>query len=172
MKILAIDPSLNGNGICIHGQTERIGAGKLTGTKRLWSLKAAMLDVLQTHQPDLVVLEDYAFGASGRATMSLAEWGGILRLMLHEMAFPVALVSPNSLKSWATGKGNAKKDAVVSEITNRSGQTFRSSDEADAWALWAMASQRYGQPVVKMPADRAKALEKIDWPEIVDKTTK
>ena len=167
MRILAIDPSLNGTGLCYpDGKTANAPKTALKGPLRLWKLRQDLRDTLDSARPDLVVLEDYSYGSKGRSVFQIAEWGGVLRLTLHEMGFPVAFVPPTSLKAWATGKGNANKATMVSEITKRSGQTFATDDQADAWGLWAMASQHYGQPVVKMPQEREKALAKIQWPEV------
>lgn len=167
MKILAIDPSLNGTAICApNGITWNMPKTDLNGPERLSALRQALRDTLEAQKPDLVVLEDYSYGSKGRSVINIAEWGGVLRLTLHETGLTVALVPPTSLKAWATGKGNAGKAAVVSEVTLRAGRTFATDDQADAWALWAMASQAYGQPVCKMPADREKALQKVEWPKV------
>lgn len=171
IRILAIDPSLTGNGICYPtGHTMRWGS-KDSGTERLSDLRAYFTLLVNNEKPDLVVIEDYSYGSANKAHQ-LGEWGGVLRLLLHDLDIPVAFVAPTALKSWATGKGNAKKEMVVSEITHRAGKCFGNSDEADAWALWAMALQAYGHPVLAMPADRQKALAKIHWPEIRDNRPK
>lgn len=47
---------------------------------------------------------------------------------------PVIMVSPPSLKSFATGKGNAKKEQMLAACAER-GYFPESSDEADAY--WA-----------------------------------
>lgn len=165
MRILAIDPSLTGNGICYPtGHTMRWGP-KEAGTQRLSDLRAYFTLLVNNERPDLVVIEDYSYGSANKAHQ-LGEWGGVLRLLLHDLAVPVAFVAPTALKAWATGKGNAKKELVVSEITHRAGKCFGNSDEADAWALWAMASAAYGQPVLVMPKDRQKAIDKIQWPKL------
>lgn len=171
MRILAIDPSLTGNGICYPtGHTMRFGS-KVNGVERLGDLRGYFKILINNERPDLVVIEDYSYGSANKAHQ-LGEWGGVLRLLLHDLAVPVVFVAPSALKSWATGKGNAKKELVVSEITHRAGKCFGNSDEADAWALWAMASAAYGQPVLVMPKDRQKAIDKIDWPIIPIKTPK
>lgn len=167
MKILAIDPSLNGTGLCSpSGLTWNMPKTDLKGARRLLKLEDSLRDALEHAQPDLVVLEDYSYGSKGRSVFQIAEWGGVLRLLLHKQGIPVAFVPPTSLKSWVTGKGNANKATVVSQVTKVSGETFETDDQADAWALWAMASQAYGQPVCKMPADREKALQKVEWPKV------
>ena len=175
-RILAIDPSLNGTGLC-WGQTG--GTKQLVvppkehaGVKRLKWLRDWFHWRLSTYEWNLVVLEDYSYGSKAASAISLGEWGGILRLMLHELKIPIAFVPPSNLKQWLAGKGNANKETMICQATKRSGLDFTNSDEADAWGLYAMACQHYGAPIVDMPADRAKALAKIQWPEISDKTPK
>jgi hypothetical protein len=76
--------------------------------------------ILQQEQPDLVVLEDYAFAASGRITQ-LAENGGILKYMLYEFTPDVILqvVAPTTMKKFATGKGTATKDIIWTAFLHR-----------------------------------------------------
>ena len=52
---------------------------------------------------------------------------------------------PALLKKFATGKGNAPKPLVVSELTKRYGRVFRSDDEADAYGLLMLALVVTGQ---------------------------
>lgn len=191
-NILAIDPSLNGTGVCFMTDLSRLTAsGEIQpvlkthhivppkgtmGVERLAWLKAKFEWYLNCPgwfmDVQLVVLEDYSYGSKAASAIRLGEWGGILRLMLHELNIPVAFVPPSNLKKWLAGKGNANKETMICQATKRSGLDFANSDEADAWALYAMACQHYGVPIVDMPADRAQALVKIRWPEIVDKTPK
>ena len=169
LRILAIDPSLNQTGICWpDGNTVTIKPpAKLTGAGRLHSLRAKVNAALLNACPiDLVVLEDYAYGAKGSSIIQIAEWGGVLRLALAEAGMTMAIVSPTALKKYATGKGNANKALVVSALTNRAGRQFDTDDEADAWGLWAMASDHHGQPVVKMPEAHRQALLSVAWPQV------
>lgn len=167
MKILAIDPSLTSMGLCYaNGVTDTVDIGKkTTGIDRLLALRSEMLDVLNVHKPEVVILEDYAYAKAHKAHQ-LGEWGGMLRVMLHEMKFPFLVVSPGTLKRWATGSGQSSKVKVVSELSRRADKTFPNDDEADAWALWSMARQHYGQPAIKMPKDRIEAIQSLAWPEL------
>lgn len=194
-NMLAIDPSLNGTGLCFMTEFDKL-TGKpvlttqhvvppkeIVGVERLAWLKGQfewILNVTFAHcncpgwffDVRLVVLENYSYGSKAASAISLGEWGGILRLMLHELKIPVAFVPPSNLKQWLAGTGKANKETMISQATKRSGLDFTNSDEADAWALYAMACQHYGLPIVGMPADRAKALAKIQWPEIRDNRPK
>jgi hypothetical protein len=67
----------------------------------------------------------------------------VIRLALLEQGTPFAVVQPSPLKAYATGKGNALKEAVLSAAVKRSGIEFRTSDESDAWWLRQMGLARF-----------------------------
>ena len=69
--------------------------------------------IIRAADPDLIIIEDYGFSASGRMTQ-LAENTGILKAKLHENfpGLPVQLVAPTAMKKFATTKGNADKKMV------------------------------------------------------------
>lgn len=52
--------------------------------------------------------------------------------------------SPAEPKKFATGKGNANKDAVIAAVRSRWAPTCDSHDEADAIALLHLAVAEYG----------------------------
>lgn len=94
-------------------------------------------------KPELILLEGYSFGSKGRATLDLAEFGGLLR---HKLMFDSHLpncrlieVSPSSLKKYITGNGNAKKPQVTAVIARDYKVIYDTDDEYDAYALWLMA---------------------------------
>lgn len=72
-----------------------------------------VLQIVDQQRPSHIILEDYAFGASGRLTQ-LSENAGTLKVKLFETfpTIPVHVVAPTSMKKFATGKGNATKDII------------------------------------------------------------
>lgn len=118
----------------------------------------------------LVVVEGYSFGSQGRATFSVGELGGAVRVKLFERGVPFVEVSPAVLKKFATGSGSAGKDGVLLAAARRGGKLFAgmSNDEADAfWLLAAgyaaLASRGVGGELVGVPTLQSGALEKVDW---------
>ena len=168
MRILAIDPSLNSTGICYAPDAAcSVEPPKgFLGVHRLIWLREYTLGLLSSLKPAMVALEGYSYGSKAHSAISLGEWGGMLRVLLYEQGIPVALVPPKSLKQWLAGTGNASKTVMICQATKRSGLDLTTDDEADAWALYAMACEQYGQPIVKMP-DRAAARKGVEWPEVV-----
>lgn len=95
--------------------------------------------------PDLVVVEDYALGAPGRLSLvRLGEIGGIVRTWLFEQDWPIVLVSPSSVKRFATGNGNAPKEAMISRAIELGARGNVNDDEADAFHLRRMARAAHG----------------------------
>lgn len=85
-------------------------------------------NVIQMTAPTLIVLEDYAFGASGRLTQ-LSENVGVLKARLHEYYphIPLRVVAPTTMKKFATGRGIATKDDIWAAFIKR-------EPHAAAWA--------------------------------------
>lgn len=84
--------------------------------------------------PAIAVFEDY--GPIGRTSGKItqrAEICGILKWQLTSVfCVPVIAVSPKGLKKYATGNGNAAKEAVMNAAHNK-GFTAETTDEADAF---------------------------------------
>lgn len=82
-------------------------------TRRADTTALAMLAWLQRY-PDVrtVVLEDYAFNATGRV-FHIGEHTGILKLILTRAGYHVCAVPPTVVKKYATGKGNADKSRMT-----------------------------------------------------------
>lgn len=168
MRILAIDPSLRSNGLCIDdGSTWLIAPPDgLVGVPRLAFLRDEFEEVIEDYQPHVVMLENYAHGKNNRAHY-IGEWGGVLRLLLRDMGRQVVLVSPAALKTFATGNHQADKDEVKDAMATASGRFFRKTDESDAFALCAMALAFIGRPIIASPPERVKKLAKLPWPPVV-----
>ena len=168
LRVLAIDPSLRRNGLCISdGTTWLLEPDGRTGVQRLSYLRDQVEEIIESYQPHVVMLENYAHGKGNRAHQ-IGEWGGVLRLLLHEMGRPVVQVAPKSLKVFATGSGAADKVAMVAAMSEAAGRQFRKEgDEADAFALCAMPFALIGAPWFPVAPELVQKLHKLDWPRVV-----
>lgn len=117
--------------------------------------------------PALVVIEGYALGAPGRLSLvRLAELGGVLRLRLFELAIAFVEVSPSTLKRFATGKGNATKDEMLSAANDELSDPAN-HDEADAFWLRMLGRAVYGfEPGLLDQPHRLDAVANagVTWP--------
>lgn len=163
--IAAFDLSLTGTGYCLpDGSTGRlVPAAGMVGPQRLAWLASRVMALArgtQSKAARLVVLEGYAFARANQAHQ-LGELGGVVRVSLWQQGIAYVEIAPSVLKRYATGKGNASKDLVLSAASHRAGRMFETGDEADAWWLWALARDASGDPVIEMPQAHRDVLAKV-----------
>ena len=162
MRILALDLSLTATGWCCDGVTGVIKP-KTRGWERMNQITSAILDLHQ--DADIVVLEGYSYGSQGRAIVQIHGLGEIVRFKLWKAEVPYADVPPSTLKKFATGKGNAGKDEMISCAIRKFGFEGADNNEADAYLLWQMAQDFYcgGTTLTQY---QMNALAKVEWPEV------
>lgn len=109
-----------------------------TAARNAWFVDR-LTAVLITYDPDVAMFERViAYPKRANATIPLAGLGAILRLVAWRHGVHVAEVTPSELKEWATGKGNASKDEMITAAGER-GAAPQNHDEADAALLRFMA---------------------------------
>lgn len=142
MHVVGIDASLTSTGIAIlQGDEINTAAIKtdLKGPARLSYLRDCIQQIVAN--ADLVVLENYAYSRPNQAHQ-IGELGGVLRVMLYESGVKWIEVAPAAVKKFATGKGNAVKEAVAVGVYRHWGKEFKTNDETDA-AVLAYIGQAY-----------------------------
>jgi len=170
--VVGLDLSLTSSGWArVNTETTRTRTGRivpeLTGHERLRSILHQLTEVLA--DADLVVVEGPSFG-SGQAIRQNGhhERAGLWWLVTHQLwgvGVPFAVIPPATLKRYATGKGNATKDAVLAAAIRRYPQVgFDGNDQADALILAAMGADHLGQPIATMPGVQRAALNAVEWP--------
>lgn len=157
IKIVGIDPSLTGTAVCVAGQEPvRFTSQPAEGTWgriHRFSMLAAQA-AKEVPNESLIMLEGYSFGSKGRAVTDLAEYGGILRLLLKDTGSAIVEVAPHLLKKFATGKGNSDKEALRAHAAKRWGVIHDSSDETDAFVLAQIGLCYSGQVEPESQAQR------------------
>lgn len=78
------------------------------------------MDVIKSYDVSAVIIEDYAYAATGRV-FNIGENTGILKYRLLHKDIPFYEVPPTVIKKYATGKGNAKKDMMLSNFITTTG---------------------------------------------------
>jgi Holliday junction resolvasome RuvABC endonuclease subunit len=165
MNILALDLSLTATGWAksIEDHGVETGPGKLRGVERLEAWEHWLVQHL--FDRELIVLEGYAFGRPQQAT-PIGELGGVIRLCLHQLHYPLVVIQPAVLKKYATGKGNATKPDMRMELYKRSTLDIKDDNEVDALWLLAAAMDACDEGLWSMPKDRLAVLGKVDWPVV------
>lgn len=167
-KVLGLDLSLTSPGLAGNGWADTLKPpAKLRGVERMGWIRGAITDRYLTGVA-LVVVEGPSYGnqagQSGHHERAGLWW--LIRYTLHRRAVPVAVVSPASLKMYATGRGNAGKDDVLREVTRRFDWFQGDNNAADATILHTMGADHLGHPPVGMPKTNRNALAKCDWPDL------
>lgn len=162
-QIMGIDPSLTATGIALPDGTTLTIRSKLRGIERLADIRSIVLGLCAN--TDLVVVEGYSYG-SAHGAHQLGELGGTIRLALWDAAIPWIDVAPGGRAKYATGRGNAAKGLVLSELSARTGRTFPDDNQADAYILHLMGLDAYGHPGLELPQTHRDALKTIPWPDL------
>ena len=181
MRVIALDVSLTCTGVAIadtetpddeYHREHRIRPHYKKGPERLIEIRDAIYREIVGHhrtRPNhststIVVIEGYAFARGFRAH-HMGELGGVIRVMFYVLEVPWVVVAPAKLKMFATGKGNAPKEAVLTSATRRLGYEGHDHNIADAIWLRQMAENHYRLPgETDLPRSHTRALEGVSWP--------
>lgn len=159
-RVVGLDLSMTATGIArVDGSTVTT-ASKAAGDRRLLDIVAACTAASLT--ADLVVIEDLPVNAKSAGITGMVH--GAVRCDLMVRGVPYVLVTPASLKSYATGKGNSGKPVMAVAAFKRAGLEFKDDNQCDAWWLRAMGLDQLGAPVAALPASQRAAMSKVNWP--------
>jgi len=113
-----------------------------------WAMK-----ILTKHDVKLVVMEGYAYGATGKV-FEIGENTGVLKHCLMKAQIPFEVAAPSEIKKFATGKGNANKTVMCESFMSKTGIDLCSAindvwkpekipapvpDMVDSYWIWQMA---------------------------------
>lgn len=115
---------------------------------------------------DLVVVEGPSFASSGAGTWDRAGLWWLVTARLTGAGLQVVEIPPSSVKTYATGKGNADKDGVLAAVVLRYQHlvTVTGNDEADAVVMAAMAARWIGQHIEEsLPQTHQRATKGVRW---------
>jgi crossover junction endodeoxyribonuclease RuvC len=156
-RILGIDPGLHRTGYGIieskNGKLTLIEGGILRAKgddvfpKRLQDLHVGLSEVINDHQPEVVVIEDlFSTYAHPKSALLMAHARGVLMLAAQEAGIAVHSFMPNEVKQVVTGNGHATKTGVQAAVKARLNlkTTLHPPDLADALAIAICFSLRQG----------------------------
>ena len=85
------------------------------------------------YKPDVIALEGVSLGSSGSSLSSLSMLLGALLLELDKLDhIQIVVVPPSTVKKFATGKGNAKKDAMYASLEQIEPELYKYLSECTA----------------------------------------
>lgn len=145
-----------------------ISTGKKTATldDRWERLRALKLDIADlTKAADLVVVEGPSYGSQTGSQHDRSGLWWLVMDQLHRNGIDVAEVPPSTRMRYATGKGQAGKDVVLSAVVRRYPDVIvQTNDEADALILAAMGARHLGTPIDDLPKTHIAAMDAVRWP--------
>lgn len=165
MKFLGIDLSLTSTGYSCDDNCDTISVNS-NGAKRLIEISESIGNLIVEFKIKAVAIEGYAFSSRKSQAHSIGELGGVVRVMLHRMDIPYIEIPPTCRAKFATGKGNASKNEVISCISAKTGLVWKNpgaDDKCDAWILEEMARAKIGTQRYEWPKLSLDVLNKVDW---------
>ncbi|MCK1982212.1 MULTISPECIES: crossover junction endodeoxyribonuclease RuvC [Peribacillus] len=120
-----------------EGLVAEITTKKTTDIERFEDIATQILSYLEPD--DVICIEGFSYGSKGQGVSTQYGIGWIIRYMLYNEGFEVIEVPPTSVKKFATGKGNVKKDNMVLPIYKLWGFESNSDNIRDAYVLSKMA---------------------------------
>jgi len=173
LRLCALDLSLQSTGTAAThtpdghpGLTTSTIRPRTDGHQRLQDIVTGVAH-LTRFMPQLVLIERLPLQYKhGNTTARLAELHALVKQWLWTMGLPYLLINPGHLKIYATGRGDAPKDAVLRAMQHRYPVYVEDDNQADALAMLTLALHAYGQPVADVPDTHHRAVGKVTWPDL------
>ena len=165
MTIMGLDLSLTSTGYSINSDTSVI-TSKSKGAKRLFEISSTIVELCLEYGVTIVIIEGYSFASRNSQAHSIGELGGAVRMRLWENNIPFVDVPPTCRAKFATGRGNANKNEVVSSISAKTGIIWSGAgadDRCDAWILEQIGLAYLGKTDYTWPKESMSIMSKIDW---------
>lgn len=151
---IGVDLSLTGTGAVVLDEDAKILTQHLVVTKPVLEIEVRfkfIVDELdfcwKAVNVDEVYIEGLSFGSRGSSMLESAGLHYIFRYELHRKETKFKIIPPTSLKKWATGKGQAKKELMLLKCYKRFGVEFEDNNLCDAYLLARMSLEenKHGQ---------------------------
>lgn len=174
MRIFGVDPGSASTGYgCIDTTGNRhrlIACGALSFPPRmpfpakLASIHTGLVDLISTHEPDIVAVEALFYAKNVRSALVLGHVRGIVLLAAANAGLAIAEYTPAEVKCAVVGYGRAEKRQVQEMIRVLLGieETPKPSDVADALAVAVCHAHTHGQLAVP-PGARQGPAGARDW---------
>lgn len=161
-RVVGLDLSITATGIAWCDDTTYTVTSKATGDARLPAIVSEVARAVDGRNIDLVVIEDLPTHAKAAGITGMVH--GAVRTWLINHHVPYALITPASLKKYATGRGNAGKPDMAVAAYKRLGREPADDNQVDALWLRAAGLDHLAHPPAVMPAAQRAALAAVKWP--------
>lgn len=169
-RLIGLDLSLTATGVCTPGNLSITLKTKASEKeRRLQVIRYAVRALLPDADAALIEGPGRFLGKVGH---QIGEVHGIVKVELMEAGVPYVVVSPATLKKFATGDGSSRADkaAMILAAYKRSNGIMdftlpgRDDNQCDAWWLKQAGLCRLGHPdALEMPKANMAALDAVDW---------
>lgn len=132
------------------------------GIERLVDIRQFLFDhfdyVSENHSIEKIAMEGTVLAS--HSALVLGELSALVKLTIYdyfddEVRFPV-LVPPMTLKKYAAGKGNAKKQEMLLQMYKRWGIEFNDDNAADSYALARLAAGIFQDKIEEAVVEQMK----------------
>jgi len=145
------------------------------GVERLSDIRQWLKDHLEYLEEQGAIIQDIAMEGTvlaSHAALVLGELSATVRLTIFDFfdddddrRFPLK-VPPMTLKKYASGKGNAKKQEMLLQIYKRWGMEFNDDNAADAYGLARIAAESHIDAIEAAVIEQMKDAKYRDQPRI------
>lgn len=168
MKYIGIDPSTKTGLVILNEDGTVLAEKEITSKvkedpKRFMDLADRIINEISDYCGDegkVIAIEGFSFGSRGKGVSTQYGIGWIIRTELLCQQMKYIEIPPTSLKKFATGKGNASKDALVLPIYKKWNYEHSSDNVRDAYVLAQMARGLHGK--MKLTEYQYDALKKVN----------
>ena len=134
--VVGIDASARSTGVVVMGadtspKEHLIKTPRIKEGERLNRIYSEFANILENKKFVMAVMEGPSYQSTNKP-FTLGEVYGIFKLSCTQNRIPLVIIPPRSLKKYAVGTGNAKKEQMVTRAKLQ-GCSSESNDIADAW---------------------------------------
>ena len=163
--VMGIDPGVASTGFGVV----RVAGGKMTAVdggvieaapdepaeRRLARIHGAIAELLASHQPVAVALEDVYFGKNVRSAIAVGQGRGVALLAAGQCGVPCVGYTPQAVKMAVCGSGAAAKEQVQRMVGTLLGlpQPPKSDHASDALAV-AICHAGHARPAQTLEASQ------------------
>lgn len=137
-RYVGIDPSTKTGVVILNSDGEVLDTKEIkttlkTDPHRFMDIAETVADQLE--RPDKVFIEGFSYASKGRGVSTQYGVGWMIRAEIVGMEMSYTEITPGSLKKFASGKGNTKKDELVLPIYKKWGFESSSDNIRDAYVM-------------------------------------